>query len=155
MKFNTKTIHGGQQHDPTTGAVMPAVFQTTTYAQSSPGQPIGDFVYSRSANPTRSALEEAFASIENGAKGLAFSSGLAATDCLLRSFKAGDEIITMDDLYGGTYRMFTKIYHNSGIVFHYVDMNDLDNVRAKINENTKMIWVETPTNPLMKLAKKL
>ncbi len=152
MKFNTKTIHGGQQHDPTTGAVMPAVFQTTTYAQSSPGQPIGDFVYSRSANPTRSALEEAFASIENGAKGLAFSSGLAATDCLLRSFKAGDEIITMDDLYGGTYRMFTKIYHNSGIVFHYVDMNDLDNVRAKINENTKMIWVETPTNPLMKLA---
>lgn len=152
MKFNTKTIHGGQQHDPTTGAVMPAVFQTTTYAQSSPGHPIGDFVYSRSANPTRSALEEAFASIENGAKGLAFSSGLAATDCLLRSFKAGDEIITMDDLYGGTYRMFTKIYHNSGIVFHYVDMNDLDNVRAKINENTKMIWVETPTNPLMKLA---
>lgn len=152
MKFNTKTIHGGQQHDPTTGAVMPAVFQTTTYAQSSPGQPIGNFVYSRSANPTRSALEEAFASIENGAKGLAFSSGLAATDCLLRSFKAGDEIITMDDLYGGTYRMFTKIYHNSGIVFHYVDMNDLDNVRAKINENTKMIWVETPTNPLMKLA---
>ena len=152
MKFNTKTIHGGQHHDPSTGAVMPPIFQTSTYAQTSPGQPIGDYVYSRSANPTRSALEEALASIENGAKGLAFSSGLAATDCLLRSFKAGDEIITMDDLYGGTYRMFTKIYHNSGIKFHYVDMNDLKNVTSLINENTKMIWVETPTNPLMKLA---
>jgi cystathionine beta-lyase/cystathionine gamma-synthase len=152
MKFNTKTIHGGQHHDPSTGAVMPPIFQTSTYAQTSPGKPIGDYVYSRSANPTRSALEEALASIENGAKGLAFSSGLAATDCLLRSFKAGDEIITMDDLYGGTYRMFTKIYHNSGIKFHYVDMNDLKNVTSLINENTKMIWVETPTNPLMKLA---
>ncbi|NRT12282.1 cystathionine beta-lyase [Flavobacterium sp. 14A] len=152
MKFNTKTIHGGQHHDPSTGAVMPPVFQTSTFAQTSPGQPIGDYEYSRSSNPTRSALEEAFASIENGAKGLAFSSGLAATDCLLRSFKAGDEIITMDDLYGGTYRMFTKIYKDSGIVFHYVDMNNLDNVKAVINENTKMIWVETPTNPLMKLA---
>ncbi|EIA10112.1 cystathionine gamma-synthase [Flavobacterium frigoris] len=152
MKFNTKTIHGGQHHDPSTGAVMPPVFQTTTFAQTSPGKPIGDYVYSRSANPTRTALEEALASIENGAKGLAFSSGLAATDCLLRSFKAGDEIIAMDDLYGGTYRMFTKIYKNSGIKFHYVDMNDLDNVRALINENTKMVWVETPTNPLMKLA---
>ena len=152
MKFNTKTIHGGQHPDPTTGAVMPPIFQTSTYAQTSPGKPIGEYVYSRSANPTRSALEEALASIENGAKGLAFSSGLAATDCLLRSFKAGDEIITMDDLYGGTYRMFTKIYHNSGIKFHYVDMNDLENVTSLINENTKMIWVETPTNPLMKLA---
>ncbi|WP_367755956.1 cystathionine gamma-synthase [Flavobacterium sp. WC2430] len=152
MKFNTKTIHGGQHHDPSTGAVMPPIFQTSTYAQTSPGKPIGDYVYSRSANPTRSALEEALASIENGAKGLAFSSGLAATDCLLRSFKAGDEIITMDDLYGGTYRMFTKIYHNSGIKFHYVDMNDLKNIKSLINENTKMVWVETPTNPLMKLA---
>ena len=152
MKFNTKTIHGGQHHDPSTGAVMPPVFQTSTFAQTSPGQPIGDYEYSRSSNPTRSALEEALASIENGAKGLAFSSGLAATDCLLRSFKAGDEIITMDDLYGGTYRMFTKIYKDSGIKFHYVDMNDLDNVRAVINKNTKMVWVETPTNPLMKLA---
>lgn len=152
MKFNTKTIHGGQHHDPTTGSVMPPIFQTSTFAQTSPGKPIGDYVYSRTANPTRTALEEALASIENGAKGLAFSSGLAATDCLLRSFKAGDEIITMDDLYGGTYRMFTKIYNNSGIKFHYVDMNDLDNVQSLINENTKMIWVETPTNPIMKLA---
>lgn len=152
MKFNTKTIHGGQHSDPSTGAVMPPVFQTSTFAQTSPGKPVGEYGYSRSANPTRSALEEALASIENGAKGLAFSSGLAASDCLMRSFKAGDEIITMDDLYGGTYRMFTQIYKDSGIKFHYVDMNDLDNVTAVINENTKMIWVETPTNPLMKLA---
>jgi cystathionine beta-lyase/cystathionine gamma-synthase len=152
MKFNTKTIHGGQHNEPTTGAVMPPIFQTSTFAQTSPGKPIGDYVYSRSANPTRTALEDALASIENGAKGLAFSSGLAATDCLLRSFKSGDEIITMDDLYGGTYRMFTKIYKNSGIKFHYVDMNNLDNVQSLINENTKMVWVETPTNPLMKLA---
>lgn len=152
MKFNTKTIHGGQHHDPTTGAVMPPVFQTSTFAQISPGKPVGDYEYSRAANPTRTALEDALASIENGARGLAFSSGLAATDCLLRSFKAGDEIIAMDDLYGGTYRMFTKIYKDSGIKFHFVDMNDLDKFQSLINENTKLVWVETPTNPLMKLA---
>ena len=152
MKFNTKVIHGGQHHDPTTGAVMPAVYQTSTFVQKSPGQPIGDYEYSRAANPTRTALESALASIENGSRGLAFSSGLAATDCLLRSFKAGDEIIAMDDLYGGTYRMFTKIYKDSGIVFHFIDMNDIEKFRSLINENTKLVWVETPTNPLMKLA---
>jgi len=152
MKFNTKTIHGGQHHDPSTGAVMPPVYQTSTYVQTSPGQPISDYEYSRASNPTRTALENALASIENGARGLAFSSGLAATDCVLRSFKAGDEIIAMDDLYGGTYRLFTRIYKNSGLVFHFVDMNDLDAFQALINENTKMVWVETPTNPLMKLA---
>lgn len=152
MKFNTKTIHGGQHHDPTTGAVMPPVFQTSTFVQKSPGQPIGDYEYSRAANPTRSALENALASIENGTRGLAFSSGLAATDCVLRSFKAGDEIIAMDDLYGGTYRMFTRIYKDSGIKFHFVDMNDLEKFKSLINENTKLVWVETPTNPLMKLA---
>jgi cystathionine beta-lyase len=152
MKFNTKVIHGGQNHDPVTGAVMPAVFQTSTYVQKSPGVPVGDYEYSRAANPTRTALETALASIENGARGLAFSSGLAATDCVLRSFKAGDEIIAMDDLYGGTYRMFTRIYKDSGIVFHFVDMNDLDKFQSLINENTRMVWVETPTNPLMKLA---
>jgi cystathionine beta-lyase len=152
MKFNTKTIHGGQHHDPSTGAVMVPVFQTTTFAQTSPGKPIGDYEYSRSANPTRTALENALASIENGVKGLAFSSGLAATDCLLRSLKAGDEVIAMDDLYGGTYRMFTKIYKDSGIKFHFIDMNDMEGFQAVINENTKIVWVETPTNPLMKLA---
>jgi cystathionine beta-lyase len=152
MKFNTKTIHGGQHHEKITGAVMPPVFQTSTYVQTSPGKPVGDYEYSRAANPTRTALEEALASIENGARGLAFSSGLAATDCLLRMFKAGDEIIAMDDLYGGTYRLFTRLYKDSGIKFHFVDMNDLEKFQSLINENTKLVWVETPTNPLMKLA---
>lgn len=152
MKFNTKVIHGGQHYEKVTGAVMPPVFQTSTYAQTSPGKPVGDYEYSRAANPTRQALEDALASIENGARGLAFSSGLAATDCLLRSFKAGDEIIAMDDLYGGTYRLFTKIYKDSGIKFHFVDMTDIAKLQALINENTKLVWVETPTNPLMKLA---
>lgn len=152
MKFNTKTIHGGQHHEEVTGAVMPPVFLTSTYVQSSPGQPIGDYEYSRAANPTRTALEESLASIENGARGLAFSSGLAATDCLLRMFKAGDEIIAMDDLYGGTYRLFTRLYKDSGIKFHFVDMNDMEKFQSLINENTKLVWVETPTNPLMKLA---
>ena len=152
MKFNTKTIHGGQHHEEVTGAVMPPVFLTSTYVQSSPGQPIGDYEYSRAANPTRTALEESLASIENGARGLAFSSGLAATDCLLRMFKAGDEIIAMDDLYGGTYRLFTRLYKDSGIIFHFVDMNDMEKFQSLINGNTKLVWVETPTNPLMKLA---
>lgn len=152
MKFNTKTIHGGQHHEKVTGAVMPPVFQTSTYVQSSPGKPVGDYEYSRAANPTRTALEESLASIENGARGLAFSSGLAATDCLLRMFKAGDEIIAMDDLYGGTYRLFSRLYKDSGIKFHFVDMNDLEKFQSLINENTKLVWVETPTNPLMKLA---
>lgn len=152
MKFDTKVIHGGQHHDPVTGSVMPAVFQTSTYVQSSPGKPVGDYEYSRAANPTRTALENALASIENGARGLAFSSGLAATDCLLRTFKAGDEVIAMDDLYGGTYRLFTRLYKDSGIVFHFVDFNDTGKVRSLINKNTRLVWVETPTNPLMKLA---
>ncbi|RUT69815.1 cystathionine gamma-synthase [Flavobacterium cupreum] len=152
MKFNTKVIHGGQHHDPSTGAVMPPVYQTSTYIQTSPGQPLGDYEYSRAANPTRTALENALASIENGTRGLAFSSGLAATDCILRGFKAGDEVIAMDDLYGGTYRMFSRIYKDSGIKFHFVDMTDIEKLKSLINENTKLIWVETPTNPLMKLA---
>lgn len=151
MKFNTKTIHGGQHHDPTTGAVMPPVYNTSTFVQSSPGVHSG-YEYSRAANPTRTALEDSLASIENGARGLAFSSGLAATDCVLRMLKAGDEVIAMDDLYGGTYRMFTRIYHDSGIRFHFVDMNDIETFRSLFNENTKLIWMETPTNPLMKLA---
>ncbi|MBF4466016.1 cystathionine gamma-synthase [Flavobacterium sp. LC2016-12] len=152
MKFNTKVIHGGQHHDPSTGAVMPPVYQTSTYIQTSPGQPLGDYEYSRASNPTRTALENALASIENGTRGLAFSSGLAATDCVLRGLKGGDEVIAMDDLYGGTYRMFSRIYKDSGIKFHFVDMTDIAKLKSLINENTKLIWVETPTNPLMKLA---
>lgn len=152
MKFNTKVIHGNQHHDPSTGAVMPPVYQTSTFVQKSPGQPIGDYEYSRAANPTRTALEEALASIENGTRGLAFSSGLAATDSVLKLLKPGDEVIAMDDLYGGTYRMFARIYQEFGIKFHFVDMNDLDKFESLINVNTKLVWVETPTNPLMKLA---
>ena len=153
MKFNTKTIHGGQHHDPATGAVMPPVYQTSTFAQTSPGQPVNpDYEYSRASNPTRTALENALASIENGTRGLAFSSGLAATDCLLRSFKAGEEVIAMDDLYGGTYRMFTRIYKDSGIVFHFIDMSDTAKFQSLINKKTKLVWIETPTNPLMKIV---
>jgi cystathionine beta-lyase len=151
MKFNTKTIHGGQHHDPSTGAVMPPVYQTSTFVQTSPGVHSG-YEYSRAANPTRTALENALASIENGVRGLAFSSGLAATDCVMKLLKPGDEVIAMDDLYGGTYRMFTRIYQDYGIKFHFVDMNDTAKFRSLINENTKLVWVETPTNPLMKLA---
>lgn len=152
MKFNTKTIHGGQHHDPSTGAVMPPVYNTSTFAQHHPGEPNNGYEYSRAANPTRTALENALASIENGTRGLAFSSGLAATDCVLRGLKAGDEVIAMDDLYGGTYRMFTRIYKESGIKFHFVDMNDIAKFESLITENTRLVWVETPTNPLMKLA---
>ncbi|WP_130734974.1 cystathionine gamma-synthase [Flavobacterium sp. J27] len=152
MKFNTKTIHGGQHHEKVTGSVMPPVFQTSTYAQTSPGKPVGDYEYSRAANPTRTALEDALASIENGTRGLAFASGLAATDSVMKLLKPNDEVIAMDDLYGGTYRMFARIYQDFGIKFHFVDMTDLQKLESLINKNTKLVWVETPTNPLMKLA---
>lgn len=152
MKFNTKTIHGGQHYEKVTGSVMPPVFQTSTYAQSTPGKPVGEYEYSRAANPTRTALEDALASIENGTKGLAFSSGLAATDSVMKLLKPGDEVIAMDDLYGGTYRMFARIYQDFGIQFHFVDMTNLEQLESLINAKTRLVWVETPTNPLMKLA---
>lgn len=152
MKFNTKTIHGGQHHEKVTGSVMPPVFQTSTYAQTSPGKPVGEYEYSRAANPTRTALEDALASIENGTRGLAFASGLAATDSVMKLLKPNDEVIAMDDLYGGTYRMFARIYQDFGIKFHFVDMTDLEKLESLINANTKLVWVETPTNPLMKLT---
>ena len=152
MKFNTKVIHGNQHHDPSTGAVMPPVYQTSTFVQTSPGVPLNEYEYSRAANPTRTALEQALASIENGVRGLAFASGLAATDSVMKLLKPGDEIITMDDLYGGTYRMFARIYQEFGIKFLFIDMTDYGAFEAAINGNTKLVWVETPTNPLMKLA---
>lgn len=151
MKFNTKTIHGNQQHDPSTGAVMTPIYQTSTYAQSSPGVNQG-YEYSRAANPTRTALENALASIENGPHGFAFGSGLAATDGILKTLKAGDEVISMDDLYGGSFRMFTRIYQNFGLKFSFVDMTKPENILEKITPQTKLIWVETPTNPLMKIV---
>ncbi|WP_034259900.1 cystathionine gamma-synthase [Altibacter lentus] len=148
MKFNTKTIHGGQEHDKAYGAVMPPIYQTTTYAQSTPGGHKG-FEYSRTHNPTRSALERAFASLENGDHGLAFGSGLAAIDAVMKLLKPGDEVISTNDLYGGSYRLFTKVYENFGIKFHFIGMENAANIADYVNENTKLIWVETPTNPMM------
>ncbi|CAM1339024.1 cystathionine gamma-synthase [Tenacibaculum aestuarii] len=151
MKFNTKTIHGGQEHEEATGAVMPPIFQTSTYAQSSPGVNKG-YAYSRAANPTRTALEKAFAALENGTHGFAFSSGLASIDCVLRTLKPGDEVIAGDDIYGGSYRLFTRLFQKNGLKFQFVDMDDASNVTNAISESTKLIWIETPTNPLMKIA---
>ena len=151
MKFNTKTIHGGQEHDPSTGAVMPPIYQTSTYAQSSPGKHKG-YEYSRAANPTRTALENSFAAIENGTHGFAFSSGLSAIDCVLKMLNPGDEVIAGDDLYGGTYRMFTRMFEKYGLKFHFVNMETSNNIEPFLNENTKLVWLETPTNPLMKIA---
>lgn len=150
MKFNTKVIHGGQQYEPSTGAVMPPIFQTSTYAQSSPGKHKG-YEYSRTANPTRTALENALASIENGQFGLAFGSGLASMDAVIKLLNPGDEVISTNDLYGGSYRIFTKIFQKYGIKFHFVGMQDVKAIEEKINPNTKLIWVETPTNPMMNI----
>ena len=151
MKFNTKTIHGDQRDiDPAYGSVMPPIYQTSTYRQHSPGNHNG-FAYSRSANPTRSILESTLASIENGRFGLAFSSGMAAIDALLKLFKPGDEIVSTNDLYGGSYRLFTSIFQDFGLKFHFVDMSDAQNISKYINEHTKMIWIETPTNPMMSI----
>lgn len=150
MKFNTKTIHGNQAHDPSTGAVMPPIYQTSTYAQTSPGVHKG-YEYSRTANPTRTAVENAFASIENGEFGLAFGSGLAAIDCVMKLLSPGDEVISTNDLYGGSYRIFTKIFENYGIKFHFIGMENADKIEHYISEKTKLIWVETPTNPMMNI----
>lgn len=151
MKFNTKTIHGGQDNiDPAYGSVMPPIYQTSTYSQTTPGGHKG-FEYSRSGNPTRAALERAFASIENGEFGLAFGSGLAATDAVMKLLKPGDEVISTNDLYGGTYRLFTKIFEGFGIKFHFVGMENAANMEDYVTKNTRLIWVETPTNPMMNI----
>ncbi|WP_339846383.1 cystathionine gamma-synthase [uncultured Dokdonia sp.] len=150
MKFNTKTIHGKQYPDKAYGSVMPPIYQTSTYAQSTPGGHKG-YEYSRSANPTRHALEQSLASIENGDYGIAFASGLAAIDAIIKLLKPGDEVVSTSDLYGGTYRLFTKIFEGFGIKFHFVGMQDVKNIETYINEKTKLIWVETPTNPMMSI----
>jgi cystathionine beta-lyase len=151
MKFNTKTIHGGQITEKGYGAVMPPIYQTSTYSQSSPGKHQG-YEYSRTHNPTRHALESSLASIENGQFGLAFGSGLAAIDAVLKLFKPGDEIISTNDLYGGSYRLFTKIFEKYGLKFHFTDMQNVNNVEALINVKTQMIWIESPTNPMMSIV---
>ena len=151
MKFNTKTIHGGQSLDPSFNAIMPPIYQTSTYAQSSPGKHKG-YEYSRTHNPTRTALEKSFASIENSKYGLAFASGLAAIDAIIKLLKPGDEVISTNDLYGGTYRLFTKIFSAYGIKFHFIGMHNINNIEKLINKNTRLIWAETPTNPMLNIV---
>ena len=151
LQFNSKTIHGGQQPDKGYGAVMPPVYLTSTYAQSTPGGHQG-YEYSRTHNPTRTALEAALASIEDGAHGFCFGSGMAAIDAVVKLLSPGDEVISTNDLYGGSYRIFTKIFEDFGIRFHFVDMQNPANVAAKINAKTKLIWIETPTNPMMNVV---
>lgn len=151
MKQATKFIHAGAEPDPSTGAIMTPIYQTSTYVQESPGNNKG-YEYARSQNPTRSALETAFAAIENGKYALAFSSGLAATDAVLKLLKPGDEVITGNDMYGGTYRLFSKVFEKFGIQFTYVDATKAENIEAAISSATKLVWIETPTNPLMNIT---
>lgn len=151
MKFGTKAIHAGQEPDPTTGAIMTPIYQTSTYAQESPGKHKG-YEYARTQNPTRTALEANLAALENASFGRCFSSGMAATDAIMKMFDPGDEVICTNDLYGGTYRLFTKIYQKYGLKFHFVDMKDLSAVKAAITKKTKLFWIETPTNPMMNIV---
>ncbi|WP_266204164.1 cystathionine gamma-synthase [Pontibacter kalidii] len=150
MKFGTKAIHAGVEPDPSTGAIMTPIYQTSTYVQRSPGDHKG-YEYSRTHNPTRTQLQNALAALENGTHGLAFSSGMAATDAIMKLLKPGDEVVSTNDLYGGSYRIFTKIFQNYGLKFHFTNMQNVENVEKLINGNTKMIWVETPTNPLLNI----
>ena len=150
MKFGTKTIHAGQEADPTTGAIMTPIYQTSTYIQASPGNHKG-YEYSRTGNPTRNALEKNLAALENGKYGLCFGSGMSAIDAIIKLLSPGDEVISNNDLYGGTYRIFTTIFENYGIKFHFIGMEDTDIIDSLINKNTKMIWAETPTNPMLNI----
>ncbi|MDX5326851.1 MAG: cystathionine gamma-synthase [Bacteroidota bacterium] len=150
LEFGTLAIHGGQTPDPSTGAVMPPIYQTSTYAQEAPGVHKG-FEYSRTQNPTRFALERSLASIEAGEYGAVFGSGLAAVDAVMKLLQPGDEVISTNDLYGGTYRQFQQVWARYGIVFHFVDMQDPENIADKVNGKTKLIWVETPTNPMLNI----
>ncbi len=150
MKFGTKAIHAGVQPDPTTGAIMTPIYQTSTYVQDGVGNHKG-YEYSRTQNPTRHALEKNIAAIENGKYGACFGSGLAAIDCVIKMLNPGDEVISTNDLYGGSYRIFRTIFEKYGIVFHFVDMQNIAEVERVLNKNTKVIWVETPTNPMMNI----
>jgi len=148
LKFNTLTIHGGQEPDPSTGAIMPPIYQTSTYVQAAPGDHKG-YEYSRSQNPTRHALEKSIASLEGGNYGMAFGSGLAAIDAIIKMLKPGDEVVSTNDLYGGTYRLFRTIFEPYGIKFHFLAMSEADKISELVNDKTRLIWVETPTNPMM------
>lgn len=148
MKFGTKAIHAGVHPDPTTGAIMTPIYQTSTYVQRSPGDHKG-YEYSRTHNPTRTQLQDALAALENGKHGLCFASGMAAIDCIVKLLAPGDEVVATNDLYGGSYRIFTKVFAKYGIKFSFVPMHDLEAVRAAMTERTKLVWAETPTNPLL------
>jgi cystathionine beta-lyase len=150
MKLATKLIHAGVHPDPSTGAIMTPIYQTSTYVQTAPGDHKG-YEYARTQNPTRTVLQNALAAIENGKFGLCFSSGMAATDAVIKLLNPGDEVIAANDMYGGTYRLFTKIFEKYGLKFHFVDMQNADNIKEYINANTKLIWTETPTNPMMNI----
>ena len=151
MKFGTKAIHAGVPPDPTTGAIMTPIYQTSTYVQEGVGNHKG-YAYSRTANPTRHALEESIAALENGEYGACFGSGLAAIDCLIKILNPGDEVITSADLYGGTYRIFTTIFAKYGIKFHFINVDEVQDIEKIINSNTKLVWLETPTNPMMNIV---
>ncbi|MBS1588044.1 MAG: cystathionine gamma-synthase [Bacteroidetes bacterium] len=151
LKLSTRLIHAGVSPDPTTGAIMTPIYQTSTYVQEAPGKHKG-YEYARTQNPTRTALQNALASIENGKFGLCFSSGMAATDAVMKLLMPGDEVIVANDLYGGTFRVFTKVFANYGIRFHFINMSHAENIRGYVNKNTKMIWAETPTNPLLNIV---
>src|SRR6201991_2690371 len=150
-KFGTKAIHAGAEADPTTGAIMTPIYQTSTYVQEAPGKNKG-FEYARSQNPTRKVLEEALAISENAKFGLSFSSGVAATDAVIKLLQPGDEVIAGNDMYGGTYRLFTKVFQKFGIRFIYLDTTDPLNIKKAITAKTKLVWLETPTNPLMNIT---
>ena len=149
-KFGTKAIHAGAEADPTTGAIMTPIFQTSTFVQEYPGKHKG-YAYARGKNPTREALQKNIAALENGKYCLCFSSGMGAIDTVIKMLRPGDEVVTGDDLYGGSYRMFTKVFANYGIIFHFVDMSNAENIRKHITPKTKLLWVETPTNPTMQI----
>ena len=150
MKFGTKAIHAGIEPDPSTGAIMTPIYQTSTYVQESPGKHKG-YAYARGANPTRNALQKSIAALENGKFGLCFSSGMGATDAVIKLLNPGDEVITSNDLYGGSYRMFKKVFEKYGIKFHFIDLTDIKNLHQYINDKTKLMWLETPSNPLMRI----
>jgi cystathionine beta-lyase len=150
MKFGTKAVHAGVAPDPSTGAIMTPIFQTSTYVQEEPAKHKG-YAYARGANPTRNTLQKSIAALENGKFALCFSSGMGATDAVIKLLNPGDEVITSNDLYGGSYRMFTKVYQRFGIKFHFIDLTNTDNILPLINANTKLIWLETPSNPLMNI----
>ena len=151
LRFGTRAVHGGQKPDPSTGAVMTPIYQTSTYAQSAPGVHKG-YEYSRTANPTREALERSMASLEKGDHGIAFSSGMAATSSIMKLLKAGDHLVCSDDVYGGTFRLFDKIYRNFDLEFSFVDTSEQKNIEQAITDKTRIIWIETPTNPTLKIT---